>query len=479
MTRHSLAALKSTQLKHLAFLTGLNSTGTKAQVVETLARELGVARVGGWKHTFSDDGGGGGRGGGRNGLGVEGGSNGLNVKKGSNGRDGGARILSIDMGIRNLAYCVLDMPNGTGFLRHTGRYHREAGGHGNGAGVLAHLKLSAWNRVAVNEAASSTATTLPTASGSSLQTTHSDNIGTATDSNTSPPSTPATPPTPSSTTIPFNPSTYAKLAYNLIASLLHTYNPTTILIERQRWRSGGAATVLEWTIRVNMFEGMLHAVLETLRGEQEVGKGRFPDVYSVSPKRVFDFWAEEKRLEGEGDVDVGVGGKSVDAAEDEEQLLEVKKTKEKKKTFSGSKTKAQKALKIDIVQSWLRPSPSTSQSQLPCADNIIDIRNAFLDKLAKRKGRGVEERSGDATTRKKVTTSLSSNVHEEKFPSPVSAVVDKLDDLADCLLQGVTWVQWEANRYAVVDGVDLNLVPSTTVAPASGRKERGKQIKGA
>jgi len=478
MTRHPLAALKSTQLKHLAFLTGLNSTGTKAQLVATLSRELPVSRIAAHDLVSDSDGG------------HNRGRLSSAMKSEENGRNGTARILSIDMGIRNLAYCVLDMPHGTGFMRRCGRYELDAGSSrstsSDASVLLSHLRLSAWNRIVVNEV--STSTTLPAAS--SLPITKSNEIVTSADLTISPLTTPA----PPASTIAFEPATYAKLAYNLITSLLITHNPTTILIERQRWRSGGAATVLEWTIRVNMFEGMLHAVLETLRGKALVegeGKGRkgggsFPDVYGVSPKRVFDFWAEQSREEDvDGDGGGGVNrvserGKSADAPALQDQVtVTAKKKKEEKKVVSGSKTKAQKALKIDIVQNWLRPSPTTSISQLPCADDIIDIRNAFLDKLAKQKGRASEGRAVDAgrATKKKV---VSSSLSEEKFHSPVTAVVDKLDDLADCLLQGVTWVQWEANRFAVVDGVDLRLLPPTTTVarkPAFVKSSKMKQGK--
>ena len=85
----------------------------------------------------------------------------------------------------------------------------------------------------------------------------------------------------------FEPIDLAAKAYALIKQSLEKHNPHTILIERQRYRSGGGAPILEWTLRVNMLEAMFHAVLHTL-SRQRI----HPDfvVHSVSPRRVTQFW---------------------------------------------------------------------------------------------------------------------------------------------------------------------------------------------
>jgi len=69
---------------------------------------------------------------------------------------------------------------------------------------------------------------------------------------------------------------------------LEKYEPDTILIERQRYRSAGGAAIQEWTVRVNMLESMFHAVLHTLRAQG--GKVKEFDVFSVSPRRITGFW---------------------------------------------------------------------------------------------------------------------------------------------------------------------------------------------
>lgn len=396
-TRRTLTSLKTTDLKRLAYVTGLNAGGTKAQLTTALANELIVARVADVSHAGTT-----------------------------------RRLLSIDMGIRNLAYCVLDMPRGLGFLR-TG----EGEVYGDGRegnleekmSVLRHLRLTAWERVVVNELQS-------VESSRATEKGHEDHT---------------TRPAPDTITktASFEPIGYAKLAYQLVAHLLSTYKPTTIIIERQRWRSGGASSVLEWTIRVNMFEGMIHAALEAmgqqwkvrqLEGTQVVRAGRkesersgdvlaeikqFPDVYSVSPKRVFDFWDDRVR------ASQGPDGEGSDSGNN---ACVTKK--------AGSKTKAQKQLKINIVQDWLQENAQAQGNpQLECHGHAEQVRVAFLEKLNRTKGR--------ANGKSKDVESATSKV--------IDATVEKLDDLADCLLQGVTWVQWEANRHDVLEEVDLRL----------------------
>jgi cruciform cutting endonuclease 1 len=84
----------------------------------------------------------------------------------------------------------------------------------------------------------------------------------------------------------FEPIEYAAKAYSLMKTALEEYNPHTILIERQRYRSGGGAAVQEWTVRVNMLESMFHAVLYTLSQQPPCTF----TVQSILPRRMTQFW---------------------------------------------------------------------------------------------------------------------------------------------------------------------------------------------
>jgi len=87
----------------------------------------------------------------------------------------------------------------------------------------------------------------------------------------------------------FEPIDYAAKAYMLMKSSLEKYNPHTILIERQRYRSGGGAAVQEWTVRVNMLESMFHAVLHTIAQQNQYDF----IVHSVSPRKVAQLWIRD------------------------------------------------------------------------------------------------------------------------------------------------------------------------------------------
>ena len=194
----------------------------------------------------------------------------------------------------------------------------------------------------------------------------------------------------------FEPHVYAVLAYDVLDRLFKEGQPSHVLIERQRFRSMGAAAVQEWTLRVNMFEAMLYAVLETLKRQ-----GRWDgDVYGVSPARVAQFW---------------VGGAETETQSSRKKQREDGEPGEK--MVKISKSKQTKALKMQLVGKWLRDSSKFSvdgQAQ----DSAVKYQNVQT---------GKEKQS----------------------------TFGKLDDLADSVLQGLAWLEWEANRQMIFEkGID-------------------------
>lgn len=121
-------------------------------------------------------------------------------------------LLSIDMGVRNLAYCVVTPPKHFSSLPE-GRTFR----------------IDAWRHETLE--------------------------------------------------VPNGPTSFAVMARNTVTSLLQKYpGVDTILIERQRWRSGGGSAVQQHTIHCNIFESMLHACFLCLMDT------KYQVVQSVDPR---------------------------------------------------------------------------------------------------------------------------------------------------------------------------------------------------
>lgn len=324
--RKPLSAYKADTLKEVALACGIASSGTKAELVERLGTELLLARFGASHSPTSD--------------------------AAQHGRGAGqkCRILSIDMGIRNLAYAVLDvhLPLKTG---QPGESLTSLLSTKRQALAPTQVSLSTWSRLSL---------------------------------------------TPSS----FDPPTLAIIAHDLVTKHFLAGKPSIILIERQRHRSGGGAAVLEWTLRVNMLESLLWGVLTSLKPDG-------CDLRAVSPQMVGSFWTAREQI----------GGIKPRGAE------EAKKAQ--------SKSKQQKALKIAVAEEWLRASGSQSRtaSDLASVGQAAKTKAMFLDVLG---NRGKRRKS----TQKELQTSGNDS---------------KLDDLADCLLQGTAWVEWEINRLKVLE----------------------------
>ncbi|CAF9932021.1 MAG: hypothetical protein HETSPECPRED_008253 [Heterodermia speciosa] len=264
-----------------------------------------------------------------------------------NGRSGPSqhKIVSIDMGIRNLAICSITVSE----RRHPNQ-------------PLAVPVVQNWERIAISKKA------------------NADIPEEGTDGSIAKEA--------------FDPQTYAQYAYDLVVKRIMTYQPTQILIERQRFRSMGGSAVQEWTLRVNMFEAMIYATLRTL-SEIKLWQGL---VYPVAPAKVSKFWLEDDN--------------------DEHAKL------------ATSKSLKTKSAKIALVGDWLYKGQLFELQ----GEAAVTAR-AYQMKLARRR-----ERKGAA---KQMATAEQSQVPHD---------IGKLDDLADCLMQAIAWIQWEKNRRALRSG---------------------------
>lgn len=254
-----------------------------------------------------------------------------------------ARILSIDMGIRNLAYCIVDVKL---------EAQRQS---------LVSLKLTKWQRIDLTQLESQSAVAVD----ESPATLPGSEEGTASKKKAAP------------DTDIFYPPALATRAYDLLKNYLLPHDPTLILIERQRFRQSGGSAVQEWTIRVNMLESMLWAALETLKREaSDSNKANGFDAYAVAPKAVAQFWIQKPST---GDLP------------DEDNARPVKRP-----------AKVDKKDKIDLVQKWFTPEKSDSmcsalmtgnrRTSITFSPQTELIREAFCaDPRSRRKRKGQSE----------------------------------------------------------------------------------------
>lgn len=392
-----LGSLQSWQLKQLAFLTGLQSTGTKVEIGTTL-------------------------------------SNSLNELQPSST---GTRILSVDMGVKNLAFCLLDT--------HKNSWKSNSEPNTDLKQTWTALHLLEWKRLDV--------------SGRLLQT-HKERLGQATiprqrdvttitqpgDETTDKAYTPA-----KKHANLYSPASLSKVAYSLAAEFVK-YQPDKILIERQRFRSGGAPAIQEWTVRVNMLESMIWAALETLRHkhtESVVKRDKdFPEVLEMSPRRIGSFWLAhekekpvtpanisavlEKRAQSPASGDSKVTARAFEK-KDKIALARYWLRQDSGDLGYGSKLASQ-------VSSFLSPKSTTALSKSPV-------------KRTRRKKSSNEETELLSEAENIAMNHASATVEESQEITEALTKLGKLDDLADCLVQGVTHVLWEENRRRILQHV--------------------------
>ena len=293
------------------------------------------------------------------------------------------RILSIDMGIRNLAYCLLQVSENE--LRHQtepfptpqtaeGLLLALAEAHGRSR---TNVSVAEWRRLDVSALRLSSATPGPLDDPAKPKGEESEvNLKES-----------------------FDPSSMSRMAYALVIQHLLPMRPTHILIERQRHRSGGSSAVLEWSFRVNMLEAILHAILETLRHSSTAkanGRPGFaPIVQSINPKRMHNYWTSPNFRH-----------RSELSTEDWNTIQKLPKGRQ------------DKAARILIARSMI-------------------FSGLHLEENAAATGRMLTE-----AHRRRKKTELPSKTPQDNH--------SKLDDLTDCLLQGLALIDWEVNRRSII-----------------------------
>ncbi|CCJ28946.1 unnamed protein product [Pneumocystis jirovecii] len=199
----------------------------------------------------------------------------------------------------------------------------------------------------------------------------------------------------------YKPVDYSFLAYQLAKSFLEKFKPRTILIERQRYRTLNMNTIHEWIIRVNMFEHMLHAVFRCFK-EEKIWDDPEADILSIDPTKIISLWTKKNIILKE-ELFIGHNlPKNIFINSIRENLIYLKPSALKSKK-----------IKTKIVDSLLK------------MDTIFNFENTQIT-------------AKDFMSQKKNKSIL------------------KIDDLADCFLQGVSWIIWEQNKWKLKEELQDN-----------------------
>lgn len=320
----------------------------------------------------------------------------------------GTRVLSIDLGIRNLAYSLLEVPSST----YGQNIDKSKGRRSQNIASMTPI-LHAWERLALipkiakppkrkakskskrNASAaqdiqseaelSVTPTKSRTKKGKKSSQTQEDlnqDNGLLAVAEQDP------------TTIPvlvedFSPTRLSAVAVDLVLSRLLPLKPDLVIMEQQRFRSMGGSTVLEWTLRVNSLESMLYAIFTTLK---TLGQWPHGKLEGVVARNVLEFMAVQ---EGEG-----------------------------ASIWSKEGTGDNKRIKKDIVGKMLSTETGVRMGKEKALEDVV---------------REYVERWGAKGKRGKASTG---GVEGMK----------KLDDLADCLLQGMAFIRWQENKDRLLEG---------------------------
>lgn len=316
----------------------------------------------------------------------------------------GTRVLSIDLGIRNLAYSLLEVPDSNHGLHAKSTKRAKKKDIAPSSVVPIAPRLLAWERLALipkvappkrspkktrkktqsddeNDAAQQEEEVLPkkkrrkpkldeVASGSPADDLTAD----------------ADPTTTPVLMEDFSPARLSALAVDLILNRLLPLRPDVVTLEQQRFRQMGGSGVYEWTLRVNSLESMLYAVLTLLRETGQWHRGG--RIEPVVARNVLEFMVVRDRAAG---FDVGdIWGRGAD----------------------------NKKVKKDIIGRALASAEGLVVEGGPEA-----VASEYLDEW---QGKKSFQRKADR--------------------------MKKLDDLADCLLQGLAFIHWQNNKNLLLEG---------------------------
>jgi cruciform cutting endonuclease 1 len=244
----------------------------------------------------------------------------------------------------------------------------------------------------------------------------------------------------------------AETAYRFIKKEVLAVGPDIILIERQRWRSASSAAIQQWTVRVNTLEAMLWAVLESIRAEGQIGLHgvkakdnrmasykKHYEVWGVDPKRVGQYWlGQHARARAEEEDEAVLALATKELGEDASKKVSAKKL---------PKSKAEKKAKIALLRTWLSTEPASTVVSTPDSTPTISFTVGHGATMA-RQALCLPTTARPRKKKAKVGEDGAKVTSEEDTKKKD---MQKLDDITDCCLQAAAWVAWESNRLQLYD----------------------------
>ncbi len=168
-----------------------------------------------------------------------------------------------------------------------------------------------------------------------------------------------------------------------------------------------------------MLESMLHGILQTMNAEK-IWQGK---VIPILPGKVGPFWIEP--------VEEAIG--LVPALEEKGTAPDLTVSRLKKLRRTKNSKLLNKGAKIDLVKHWLESGEMVSLG----APEVETTAQSYLEKLHR------------------TPKSKRAKTAEQVGKTEAVEEIGKLDDLADSLLQGMAWIQWEQNKTTLLTkGID-------------------------
>ncbi|CDK25092.1 unnamed protein product [Kuraishia capsulata CBS 1993] len=205
----------------------------------------------------------------------------------------------------------------------------------------------------------------------------------------------------------FHPSSFAKLVNKVVFDLIYgSAAPDLVIVERQRFRTMGNKNVFEHILRTNVLESMLYSSLETL---QRVNPKKYcTQLVPSSPQTMVHYWAPPK-------------------------------------TQGPVTAKQSKEMRMKLVDHWLKLALVGSKSRFRLVDSAIFQPSQLL------KAKSDSRRLYDFME-------IFNENNKHKISVSESSAKAKGDDLADSLLYGLSWVDYERNKHELWDAIEAGNV---------------------